>query len=59
MATKFVKGQTVKLNVVVPTGSIDKLRMTEDGLIEYLITWTDSNNVSQERWFEESQLIGA
>jgi hypothetical protein len=59
MATKFVKGQTVKLNIVVPTGSIDKLRMTEDGMIEYLITWTDANNVSQERWFEESQLTGA
>lgn len=59
MATKFVKGQTVKLNIVVPTGSIDKLRMTEDGMIEYLIAWTDSNNISQERWFEESQLTGA
>lgn len=59
MATKFIKGQNVKLNVAVPTGEVSKLRMTEDGIVEYMISWTDSNGVVQERWFEEDQLTEA
>lgn len=59
MATKFAKGQSVKLKVVVPSGAVEKLRMTEDGVIEYLITWTDAEGVSHERWFEEDQLTEA
>jgi hypothetical protein len=56
MATKFAKGQTVKLNVLLPSGQVEKLRMTEDGVIEYMITWTDSSGSVHERWFEEDQL---
>lgn len=59
MATKFIKGQTVKLNVTVPTGAVEKLRMTEDGMIEYMVVWTDDNGNTQERWFEETQLTEA
>jgi len=59
MATKFTKGQTLKLNVAVPTGQVSKLRMTEDGVIEYMISWTDGNGIAQERWFEEDQLTEA
>lgn len=59
MATKFTKGQVVKLNVTVPTGAVDKLRMNEDGTIEYMVTWTDGDGNAQERWFEESQLTEA
>ena len=59
MATKFIKGQNVKLNVVVPTGQVEKLRLTEDGVFEYMITWADGDGNVQERWFEEDQLTEA
>jgi len=59
MATKFTKGQSVKLNVTVPTGAVEKLRMTEDGMIEYMVVWTDGDGNVQERWFEEGQLTEA
>ena len=59
MATKFVKGQEVKVNTVVPEGPVLKLRMDEDGNFFYLISWTDLNGVVQERWFKESDLVEA
>lgn len=59
MATKFSKGQVVKLNVTTPSGEVQKLRMTEDGVVEYMISWTDANGAVQERWFEENQLTEA
>jgi uncharacterized protein YodC (DUF2158 family) len=59
MATKFSKGQVVKLNVTTPSGEVQKLRMTEDGVVEYMISWTDANGSVQERWFEENQLTEA
>lgn len=57
MATKFAKGQTVKLNAVVPQGPVLALKMDEDGNFFYLVGWTDANGVSQERWFDENDLI--
>lgn len=57
--TTFKKGDTVRLNVVVPTGPVLALRMSEDGDVSYLIEWTDIDGVSQQRWFEESQLVAA
>jgi len=59
MATKFVKGQEVKVNTVVPAGPVQKLRMDEDGIFYYLISWTDVDGQVQERWFKESDLIEA
>lgn len=59
MATKFVKGQNVKVNTVVPEGPVEKLRMDEDGTFYYLISWTDVNGIKQDRWFKESDLIEA
>lgn len=59
MATKFVKGQEVKANNVVPQGPVEKLRMTEDGEFFYLISWTDQNGNQQSRWFREEQLVEA
>lgn len=59
MATKFVKGQDVKVNTVVPSGPVQKLRMDEDGVFYYMISWTDVDGVVQERWFKESELIEA
>ena len=55
MATKFAKGQEVKLAAVVPQGPVKALRMDEDGTICYMITW-EANGVTHERWFTEEQL---
>lgn len=56
MATKFTKGQEVKLTAVIPQGPVKSLRMDEDGNFFYLLEWTDAEGNSQERWFEEDQL---
>jgi hypothetical protein len=56
MATKFTKNQQVKLIGTIPEGPVQKLRMTEDGEFEYLITWTDVDGNVHERWFQEAQL---
>jgi hypothetical protein len=56
MATKFIKGQQVKLSAVVPQGPVQALRMTEDGVFFYLIQWTDADGKTQQRWFQESEL---
>lgn len=57
--TTFKKGDSVRVNAVVPTGPVLALRMSEDGDVSYLIEWTDTDGVSQQRWFEESQLVAA
>lgn len=59
MATKFTKGQVVKVQATVPQGPVQALRMTEDGEFFYLIDWTDANGVKQNRWFSESSLTEA
>lgn len=59
MATKFVKGQEVKVNATIPQGPVLALRMDEDGNFFYLIEWVDANNITQQRWFTESDLITA
>lgn len=56
MATKFSKGQDVKLATVVPQGPVKALRMDENGTFFYLVEWTDAEGNGQERWFEEAQL---
>lgn len=58
MATKFQKGEVVKLDLPVPQGPVEALRMTEDGVIQYLVSWTDADGVTQQRWFDEEQLTG-
>ena len=59
MATTFKKGDTVKAVAVVPQGPVLALRMSEEGVVSYLIEWTDTDGEPQQRWFEESQLTGA
>jgi hypothetical protein len=59
MATKFKKGESVKVNTIVPEGPVQALRMDEDGVVSYLIEWTDVDGKAQQRWFEEEELIGA
>lgn len=56
MATKFVKDQQVKVIAVIPQGPVQKLRMDDDGMIWYLIRWTDADGANQERWFKEDDL---
>jgi len=53
----FTKGQTVTVKVVVPSGPVQKMRMDDDGVVSYLIEWTDANGNVQERWFAEDQLV--
>ena len=59
MATKFIKGQNVKAQAIIPQGPVQALRMTEDGEFFYLIDWTDADGVSQSRWFPELALTEA
>jgi hypothetical protein len=59
MATTFKKGDVVKAVAVVPEGPVLAMRMSDDGVVSYLIEWADVNGQTQQRWFEESQLTGA
>jgi hypothetical protein len=56
MATAFKKGETVKVNAVIPQGPVLSLRMDEDGGVWYLIEWTDVTGMAQQRWFSEDEL---
>ena len=57
MATKFQKGQEVRLKGVIPQGPVTKLRMDEDtGEVSYLLQWVDAEGNAQERWFAEGDL---
>ena len=56
MATQFSKNQMVRVKTVVPQGTVEALRMDEDGVVYCRLTWTDVNGVSQTRWFAESSL---
>ena len=57
MATKFIKGQEVTVNVVVPKGPVEALRMDEDGNFFYKISWVDAEGETQTRWFAEEDLV--
>lgn len=59
MTTQFKKGDTVKIVVDVPQGPVEALRMTEDGDVQYLISWTDPSGNQHQRWFDEAQLVSA
>jgi hypothetical protein len=59
MATKFAKGEEVKVVGVIPQGPVDKLRMDEDGNFFYLINWEDASGVEHQRWFAEEDLTKA
>jgi uncharacterized protein YodC (DUF2158 family) len=56
MATTFKKGDVVKLKATVPQGPVVALRMSEDGVVSYLVEWVDTNEVKQSRWFVEDEL---
>ena len=52
------KGDVVKLNVVVPSGPIVAMRMTEEGVVQCLVEWKDERG-TQQRWFDQDQLVAA
>ena len=52
----FTKGQTVKVNTVVPSGPVEAYRMDEDGIIYCLISWINEDGNTQNRWFREDIL---
>lgn len=56
MASKFKKGEEVRVVTVVPQGAIQSIRMDDDGDVYYLFSWVDVNGVSQLRWFAEKEL---
>jgi hypothetical protein len=55
----FKKGDLVRVKAVVPEGPVVALRMTEDGVVYFLVEWTDDKGNTQQRWFMEDQLMGA
>ena len=55
----FKKGDTVKVVAVIPQGPVESMRMDEDGNVQYLISWTDTNGNEHSRWFDEAQLTAA
>lgn len=57
MATKFKKGEVVKVNAVLPQGPVESLRMTEDGEFFYMLSWTDVDGQILTRWFREEDLV--
>lgn len=57
MATKFKKGDVVKVDAVIPQGPVQVLRMDEEGEVFCKIEWTDTAGVQQERWFSEAELV--
>lgn len=60
MATKFAKGDVVKVKAVVPQGPVIKFRMDEEsGAVSYLLQWVDAEGHTQERWFIEDELTEA
>lgn len=54
----FKKGDVVRVKAVVPEGPVVALRMSEDGVVSYLIEWQDVDGTSQQRWFAEDELMG-
>ena len=57
MATKFKKGEVVRVNQVIPEGPVLGFSMDNDGNVSYLIEWVDAEGVAQQRWFAEDDLI--
>ena len=57
MATKFSKGEDVKVAGVIPSGPVQALRMDEDGVVYCLIEWQDAAGNTQKRWFSEDELV--
>jgi uncharacterized protein YodC (DUF2158 family) len=57
MATKFKRGERVKVKAVIPSGEVESLRMDEDGVVWCQMTWSDADGNTQTRWFQEDDLV--
>ena len=57
MAASFKVGHEVKVVTPVPQGLVSTLSVSQEGDIQYLVSWIDGNGVSQERWFSEDDLV--
>ena len=55
----FKKGDRLRLKVVVPEGTVEKMRMDDDGIVQYQLVWVDDEGAEQHRWFDEAQLAKA
>lgn len=56
MASQFKKDDVVRVQMVVPQGPVLKVRMDDDGNVQYLVSWTNGDK-QEERWFDESALV--
>lgn len=56
MASQFKKDDVVRVKMVVPEGPIQKIRMDDDGNVQYLVSWMNGDK-QEERWFDESALV--
>lgn len=54
----FKKGDVLKVKAVVPQGPVLAMRMSEDGVVSYLIEWSEGEETHQ-RWFEQDELVAA
>ena len=57
MATRFSRGDEVRVDAVIPSGPVQAFRMDEDGVIYCLIEWVDATGNPQVRWFKEDDLV--
>jgi len=56
---KFKKGDEVKVSRVIPQGPVEAFQLDDDGDMQYMISWTDDDGATQQRWFNESDLVAA
>lgn len=57
MASTYKKGDVVRLTTIIPEGPVKSIRMDDEGVVSYLIEWVDDVGNTQQRWFEEDQLV--
>jgi uncharacterized protein YodC (DUF2158 family) len=57
MAASFKVGQEVKVVSPVPQGLVSALNVSQEGEIQYLISWVNADGEVHERWFAEDDLV--
>lgn len=56
MASTYKKGDVLRLKAVVPQGAVEKIQMTDEGEVQYLISWSDPDGDTNQRWFSETEV---
>ena len=59
MATKFKRGDSIKLVVPLPQGVVKDFRLDAEGAVQYLMEWAAEDGTVLERWFDEDALVAA